>query len=235
MAQELKPDLFFFGRSVSLGKFNLFSVAILFVTFSVTIFLRIKLGSDLQYSPVPWYYPWILAVPQLLLLGPVFLFSCLGYKGMKSLFSTPATQGWVSALILTVFLSVSAILGYSVVIFKLGITYLMPPQISKDILGEGIFVLANLFAITIWVPFVEEIFFRGLLLSVWVAYYGEIKSIFLVSLIFMLVHSHPGLYVPVFISSLLLSFLFIKTGTIWAPFLSHAIQNLLVVVVAASA
>ena len=81
----------------------------------------------------------------------------------------------------------------------------------------------------------EELFFRGLLLSVWVAYYGEIKSILLTSLIFMLVHSHPGLYVPVFISSVLISVLFIKTGTVWAPFLSHAGQNLLVAVVAASA
>ena len=40
MAKELEPDLFVCGRPVSLFKFNLFSVAILFVTFSVIIFLR---------------------------------------------------------------------------------------------------------------------------------------------------------------------------------------------------
>jgi len=176
-----------------------------------------------------------LAVPQLLLLGLVFSFSGAGYKGIKSFFSMPNTPGWVSASVLTVVFSIGAILVYSAVVYKLGITYLMPPQISKGILGEGSFVLANLFAIAIWVPFIEEFFFRGLLLNVWVTYYGEMKSIFLVSLIFMLVHSHPGLYVPVFISSVLISVLFIKTGTVWAPFLSHAAQNLLVAVVAASA
>ena len=235
MAKELESDLFVWGRPVSLCKFNLFSVAILFVTFSITIFLRVTLASDLQYLPVPWYYPWILAVPQLLLLGLGFSFSGVGYKGIKSFFTMPNTQGWVSASILTVVFSVGAILIYSVVVYKLDITYLIPPQIAKGILGEGSFVLANLFAIAIWVPFVEELFFRGLLLSVWVTHYGEMKSVILVSLIFMLVHSHPGLYVPVFISSLLISVLFIKTGTVLAPFLSHAAQNLLVVVVAASA
>ena len=235
MAKELEPDLFVCGRPVSLFKFNLFSVAILFVTFSVIIFLRVTLGSDVKYSPVPWYYPWILAVPQLLLLGLVLSFSGVGYKGIKSFLTIPDTPGWVSASILTVIFSIGAILVYSVVVYKLEITYLMPPQIDKGILGDGSLVLANLFAIAIWVPFVEELFFRGLLLSVWVPYYGETKSILWVSLIFMLVHSHPGLYVPVFISSLLISVLFIKTGTIWAPFLSHAVQNLLVAVVAASA
>ncbi|MED5409601.1 MAG: type II CAAX endopeptidase family protein [Chloroflexota bacterium] len=235
MAKELESDLFVCGRPVSLFKFNLFSVAILFVTFSVIIFLRVTLGSDVKYSPVPWYYPWILAVPQLLLLGLVLSFSGVGYKGIKSFFTIPDTPGWVFASILTVIFSIGAILSYSVVVYKLEITYLMPPQIDKGILGDGSLVLANLFAIVIWVPFVEELFFRGLLLSVWVPYYGETKSILWVSLIFMLVHSHPGLYVPVFISSLLISVLFIKTGTIWAPFLSHAVQNLLVAVVAASA
>jgi len=235
MAKKLEFDLFVWTHPVSLRKFNLFSLAILFVTFSITIFLRVTLGSDVQYSPIPWYYPWILAVPQLLLLGLVFSFSGAGYKGIKSFFSMPNTPGWVSASVLTVVFSIGAILVYSAVVYKLGITYLMPPQISKGILGEGSFVLANLFAIAIWVPFIEEFFFRGLLLNVWVTYYGEMKSIFLVSLIFMLVHSHPGLYVPVFISSVLISVLFIKTGTVWAPFLSHAAQNLLVAVVAASA
>jgi membrane protease YdiL (CAAX protease family) len=235
MARELNSELGFLGRPVSLYEFNLFSVVILFVTFAVTIFLRFTLVSDSQYSPVPWYYPWVLAVPQLLLLGLVFSFYGAGYKGIKYFFRIPIIQGWVSASILTVILSIGAILIYSFLIYKLDISYLMPPQVSKNILGEGTFVLANLFAITIWVPFVEELFFRGLLLSVWSVYYGEVRSIFLVSLIFMLVHSHPGLYVPVFISSLLISFLYIKTRTLWAPFLSHAAQNLLVVVVAASA
>ncbi|MDC0035098.1 CPBP family intramembrane metalloprotease [Chloroflexi bacterium] len=235
MAKELNSDLFFWGRSVSLCKFNLFSVGILFLTFLITIFLRVTLGSDFRYSPVPWSYPWILAVPQLLLLGLVLSFSGVGYKGIKYFFGIPVTQGWIFNSVLTVFLSIGAILTYSFVMDKLDFTYLMPPQIAKGILGEGALVVANLLAITIWVPLVEELFFRGLLLSVWATYYGEIKSIFLVSLTFMIVHSHPGLYVPVFISSLLISFLFIKTGTVWAPFLSHATQNLLVVVVAASA
>ena len=242
MGKELKPDLLFLGRSVPIGKFNLISLAILFIAFAITISLRITLGSDAQYSAVPWYYPWFLAVPQLLLLGLVLSFAtsgyegaAYGYEGIRHFFRKPTTQGWVSDSMLTVVLSVGAILLYSFGLYKFDIAYLKPPQVPKDILGDGTFVLVNLFAITIWVPFVEEFFFRGLLLNVWAIYYGEIKSIFLVSLIFMLVHANPGLYIPVFLSSLLISFLFIKTGTIWAPFLSHAVQNLLVVVVAASA
>jgi len=111
----------------------------------------------------------------------------------------------------------------------------MPPQVPKNILGEGGFTLVNLFAIVLWVPFVEELFFRGFLLTSWISQYGHTKSIILVSLVFMFVHSHPGLYFPVFMSSLLISYLFIKTKSLWPAFLSHAALNLIVVIVAASA
>ena len=95
--------------------------------------------------------------------------------------------------------------------------------------------MVNLFTIVIWVPFVEELFFRGFLLTYWIPKYGRARSILLVSLVFMFAHSHPGLYFPVFMSSVLISYLFIKTKSLWPAFLSHATLNLLVVIVAASA
>ena len=53
-------------------------------------------------------------------------------------------------------------------------------------------------------------------------------------LVFSVVHGHVGLIVPIFIGSVVLSILYIKTKSLYPPVLAHSIQNLAVSVVAAS-
>ena len=235
MAKKLKYHLAFSGKLFFLPNSHLIAFLVLLVTLTLTIYLRIIFGSNTPYLPVPWYYPWVLAVPQLILL--LFIVSISGddRKPIRAVLHIPHSEGWIRLSIMTVSASIVAIFLYSFAIYKIDVSYLMPPQVPKNILGEGGFTLINLFAIVVWVPFVEELFFRGFLLTSWIPKYGHAKSILLVSLVFMFVHSHPGLYFPVFTSSLLISYLFIKTKSLWPAFLSHAALNLLVVIVAASA
>ncbi len=235
MAKKLKFHLPFIWQLLLSPNLNLIALLALLVTLTVTISLRIAFGSTTLYLPVPWYYPWALAVPQLILLLFVVSISKDERKPIRAVLHIPYSEGWIRRSIMTVLAIIVAIFLYSFAIYKIDVSYLMPPQVPKNILGENGFTLVNLFAIVVWVPFVEELFFRGFLLTSWIPKYGHVKSILLVSLVFMFVHSHPGLYFPVFMSSLLISYLFIKTKSLWPAFLSHAALNLLVVIVAASA
>ena len=235
MAKKLEFHLPLLGKLLFLPNLNLIALLVLLATLTLTILLKIAFGSTTPYLPVAWYYPWVLAVPQLILL--LFIVSISGddRKPIRAVLHIPHSEGWIRLSIMTVSASIVAIFLYSFAIYKIDVSYLMPPQVPKNILGEGGFTLINLFAIVVWVPFVEELFFRGFLLTSWIPKYGHVKSILLVSLVFMFVHSHPGLYFPVFTSSLFISYLFIKTKSLWPAFLSHAALNLLVVIVAASA
>ena len=235
MAKKLKYHLAFLGKLFFLPNLHLIALFVLLVTLGLTIYLRITFGSNTPYLPVPWYYPWVLAVPQLILLLFVVSISEADRKPVKASLRMPYNEGWFRQSIITVLAILVAIFLYSFTIYKIDISYLMPPQVPKNILGEEGFMLVNLFAMVLWVPFVEELFFRGFLLTSWIPKYGHAKSVMLVSLIFMFVHSHPGLYFPVFMSSLLISYLYIKTKSLWPAFLSHAALNLIVVIVAASA
>ena len=235
MAKKLKYHLAFSGKLFFLPNSHLIAFLVLLVTLTLTIYLRIIFGSNTPYLPVPWYYPWVLAVPQLILLLFVSFASEADRKPIKAVLHMPYNEGWLRQSMITVLASIVAIFLYAFIIYKIDIPYLMPPQVPKNILGEEGFMLVNLFAMVLWVPFVEELFFRGFLLTSWIPKYGHTKSIMLVSLVFMFVHSHPGLYFPVFMSSVLISYLFIKTKSLWSAFLSHAVLNLIVVIVAASA
>ncbi|MEC9320744.1 MAG: CPBP family intramembrane glutamic endopeptidase [Chloroflexota bacterium] len=96
-------------------------------------------------------------------------------------------------------------------------------------------VIVNLVAVVIWVPVAEEIFFRGFLLKTMLERHTVYVAIPLSSLLFALLHGRLGLIVPVFLSSVVISILFIRTRSLLPPILAHSTQNLVVSVVAASA
>ena len=112
--------------------------------------------------------------------------------------------------------------------------YLLVPEIPRTILGTGWFVPINLFSIVIWVPIIEEIFFRGFLLKEIASRIGVPASILITSLIFSALHGETGLMVPVFLNSIVISFVYIRFGSLFPIVMIHAIQNLIVALVAAS-
>lgn len=146
----------------------------------------------------------------------------------------PSTKlGYLASLLcVPVNLTLSAICVY--LTLKIGFEFITVPKIAKDILGNGWFIVINLFAIAVWVPVVEEIFFRGFMMRTMARKMSTPLAILGSSLVFSLVHGHVGLIVPIFIGSVVLSILYIKTKSLYTPVLAHSIQNLAVSVVAAS-
>ena len=78
-------------------------------------------------------------------------------------------------------------------------------------------------------PFAEELFFRGFILAAMIKSIGIVPGITIASLIFAISHGEVAIIVPVFASGVILSLLYIKTGSLWPPLAAHSTQNYLAV------
>jgi membrane protease YdiL (CAAX protease family) len=85
--------------------------------------------------------------------------------------------------------------------------------------------LTNVFVVgAILAPLVEELVFRGILYPTWERKWGWGKSAVATSIAFGLIH--PAI-VPQFFSSLVLVFLYRRTGSLWACIACHSAFNVL--------
>ena len=182
-------------------------------------------------------FPWALAIPHIILFGYVWWLVqcknklCWGEIG----FRFPKQKIYFAVALFLVPLNLSVAIIYASVAVNLGIEKIIPPQIPVDILGAGWMVIINVIAITIWVPVIEETFFRGFLLTRLMKGMGVFGSVTVTSLMFALMHGHIGLWVPVFLNSCCISVLFIKGRSLYPVVLVHGLQNAIVSLVAASA
>jgi len=178
--------------------------------------------------------PWILALPQILLL----LFVWRSYKNDERwsllVFTPPESQHYFLIVIFSVALNLLFYVIYQILVLSFAGQSLLVPEIPRTILGTAWFVPINLFAIVIWVPIIEEIFFRGFLLGEIASRVGVPASILITSLIFSSLHGEIGLLVPVFLNSVVISIVYIRLRSLVPIVMIHAIQNLMVVLVAAS-
>ena len=131
---------------------------------------------------------------------------------------------------LALLLSVVFTVLYAVTVESLGMERFLPPPTEGDILGEGFSRGLNTSVIVLWVPFAEELFFRGFLLAALVAPLGPVRAAILSSIIFAFGHLMLGVMVPFFVTGLLLSWLYLRTRSVWPPITAHAAQNLLALV-----
>ena len=182
-------------------------------------------------------YPWLLSLPQVILLITSYMLVNKNYSvpWVALRFNKPQRKFFFVLAVLAVPSNLLIAAIFAVLVANLGVDQLIPPQIPKSILGGGLFMLVNLFALTVWVPLIEETFFRGFLLQALASRFGAEIAVLITSLIFAVSHLHVGVFVPVFFSSILISWLFVASKSIWVPILTHSLQNLIVSVVAASA
>ncbi len=83
----------------------------------------------------------------------------------------------------------------------------------------------TIFNATILAPILEEIIFRAGLLKNLMSKYSTTSSVIVSSIVFSLIHFQLEVFGALFVISLLISRLYIKTGTIIAPILFHIINN----------
>ena len=142
-------------------------------------------------------------------------------------------------MVLTVLLSGLALgasllftMGYSTLVDYLGWEVLAPPDILEefgDIAFPGVAALATYEALAMWTPLTEEIFFRGFVFAGLAPRLGIPRAIIVSALVFSAFHLALGVLVPIFITGVLLAWLYHRTGSLWPGIAAHAGQNALAV------
>lgn len=84
----------------------------------------------------------------------------------------------------------------------------------------------NILIIVLAAPVVEEILFRGVLLTKWAETFGVKKAIQFSSLLFMIVHVE-SFFIPQLIGGMLYALVYIKTKQLIYPILMHSFNNMI--------
>lgn len=98
-------------------------------------------------------------------------------------------------------------------------------EIGFSTTPQGAELILVFIALVIVPPFVEELVFRGFLLRAYDKLGAVIASL-LVSLCFALLHSPAVVSIDVFVLSMFLCYLRLKTNSLWPAILLHASKNL---------
>ena len=127
-------------------------------------------------------------------------------------------------------LSIGFLVVFVALAGRFGPDILVPEPIDADRLGSGVFLAANVAIVVLVGPFAEEVFFRGFLLTALMPSLGAFRAAALASALFAVGHIDVGVMVPFFFTGLLLSWLYVRTRSIWPPMLAHAGQNTLAII-----
>ena len=214
-----------------LSQVNLFLpveiILTLLLTYTLILILRNVLLTESDFIYPSKFYPWILVIPQIFML----LYSIKFLNNLRKLFKNVRLKNYLFAILLLL-INLSFYLYYAEIVFFFSLEIMYLPNISKYILGEGLFIFINLFAICVWVPVIEEIFFRGVILRKLTESHGNFISIILSSFLFCVVHGDVGLLIPVFFSSISISILFVISKSLFPCIMLHSFQNFFVCIVA---
>ena len=118
---------------------------------------------------------------------------------------------------------------YTAIVTELGHDILIPERLPENLFGRGVFGVIAAMLVIVWVPFVEEVFFRGFLFAGLAARYGVLVGAISSSILFALAHVSLGAMLPIFVTGMLFAWAYQRTRSTWIPVSAHAAQNLLAV------
>ena len=127
--------------------------------------------------------------------------------------------------------SLAASVIYVLIIDLIDAEVLSPPDISPDIAFPGLAAVFTFQALAVVTPVVEEMFFRGFIFAGLAPRLGVGRAMVVSSVVFSLFHLDIGVFVPIFMTGLLLAWLYQRTGSLWPGVLAHAGQNALALAV----
>lgn len=87
--------------------------------------------------------------------------------------------------------------------------------------------IASLMSSTLISPFFEEFICRGIMLTYLARHYNIFISLLITSVIFTIGHNDFFNAPDLFVFSITLGYVFLKSGSLWTVFLMHALANLL--------
>lgn len=137
------------------------------------------------------------------------------------------------ALPIPVFLaSLAFTVAYTVVVSALGWHGLEPPDTPLgDIEIAGALFIPIFFLVVLFGPFAEEVLFRGFIYPGISNSFGPIRAALVTSALFALAHQQAGVMIPIFVTGLMLAWLYHRSGSIWPSFIAHGMQNALALAV----
>jgi membrane protease YdiL (CAAX protease family) len=121
---------------------------------------------------------------------------------------------------------------YSTVVSTLGVEVLRPPDIDDSFLASGGNIVFSALVLAVLGPLGEEVFFRGVLFGALAQRTRIVIAIGVTAAVFALFHMAVGVVIPIFVTGLLLTWLYAKTGSLVPSLLAHIGQNLLALAVA---
>ena len=167
-----------------------------------------------------------------LLLVAVWLFAVRKYGApWRSLgLAAPAGASTMALSAACLVLSIGFLVVFVSLADRFGAHILVPEPLDVDRLGSGAFRVVNVAVAVLIGPFAEEVFFRGFLLTALVPALGAFRAAVVASALFAVGHVDVGVMTPFFVTGLLLSWLYLRTRSIWPPMLAHAGQNALAII-----
>lgn len=207
------------------------ATAVVFAGFFVFLLLNDLVFELIGIDEKAFLTPWLAALLGVAMLAAVWVFGIRKYRAPLHLLGlrfprTPRslTMPWVALIGSLAFTA-----AYVAVVEALGVDSLVPPRVAEDILGDGAVRVVNTVVFVGWAPFAEEVFFRGFLLAALVPFLGPARAAIVGSAVFAAAHLIPGSMIPIFVTGLLLSWLYLRSRSIWPPLVAHAAQNLIAV------
>ena len=216
------------------------ATALVFVSFLVVgaIFGLISVGDEASTEPT-LLTPWLLGAFEGLMALAVWIFGVRKYRvpwrnvGVRA---PEARSGeskrplWSSVILvpmLALLVSLIAMGAYAAIVEALNIEILVPDALPEDLLGSGLTRVLIGSVVVFWGPFAEEVFFRGFLLGGLIASLGEARAAVASAAVFAVAHLMVGSMIPLFITGLMLAWLYLRTRSIWPPLAAHSAQNFL--------
>ena len=172
---------------------------------------------------------WLAALAETVLLVAVWLIVVRKYRlpwtaaGLR----LPASGKSFVLAAAALFGSLAFTASYALVASTLGFDILVPEQLPAGLAGDGAFILLTALALGVWVPFVEEVFFRGFLFAGLAARYGLYTGVAVSAALFALVHFSVATIIPIFVTGVLFALVYHATRSIWVPMIAHSAQNLI--------
>ena len=205
------------------------ATALVFAGFFVVLVLFDRAVDVLAEEDHTFLVPWVLGLLEGLLLVAAWAFAVKKYGARWEVLGLRRPAGRAVVMPVVALLGSLGFAGvYFAVVTALGLDSLGSSGLPEEVFGHGVTRLLNIVVVAGWAPFAEEVFFRGFLLAALLPSLGAVRAAALSSAVFAGAHMLPATMIPLFVTSLLLSWLYIKTRSVWPPIATHVAQNLLV-------
>lgn len=210
---------------------KIFLVITLVVLFTETIFDYFKFEKFLENAKIKSIVVFSLFILQtIIFLIPLYFFTFKKYGTKLKEFGFYwigffRSTGW-AVLIFLIFTGFNLLVS----LFEISTGYQIPgyqeQQPHLPLFGEDLFSLSfAVLTIIVFAPLAEELFFRGYITQLLGRYYKPLKTIALSGFLFALFHFEFQSFIPLFILGMIISYLFLRTRSLWPGIFFHILNN----------